>query len=94
MELLSGKLADWDLLVTDYAMPHQSGTQLVAAVRKLRPELPALIITGYAENEAIGERPDDVAILAKPFSLEDLAHMIAVVAPGDPTPAEIGLPVV
>ncbi len=93
MKLLNGKLADWDLLVTDYAMPQQSGTQLVHAVRQLRPTLPALIITGYAENDAIGERPDDVAILAKPFSLEDLAHMIAIVAPGDPSPAEVGLPV-
>ena len=34
-----------------------------------------MIITGYAESDAIGERPDDVAILAKPFSLEQLgAH--------------------
>jgi signal transduction histidine kinase len=93
MELLSGRLADWDLLVTDYAMPHQSGTQLVHAVRALRPTLPALIITGYAENDAILERPDDVAILAKPFSLEDLAHMIAVVSPSDTSSAEVSLPV-
>jgi len=93
LALMGGKLADWDLLVTDYAMPHRSGTQLVEAVRKLRPELPALIITGYADNEAIGERPDDVAILAKPFSLEDLAHMIAVVSPSDPAAADVEVPV-
>jgi signal transduction histidine kinase len=92
MDLLNGKVAEWDLLITDYAMPHKSGTQLVDAVRELRPGLPSLIITGYAESEAIGERPDDVAILAKPFSLEQLAHMIAVVAPAGGT-AEVGLPV-
>jgi CheY-like chemotaxis protein len=93
LQLLDGKLADWDLLVTDYAMPHKSGTQLVDQARKMRPSLPALIITGYAESEAIGERPDDVAILAKPFSLEQLAHMIAVVAPSDPSPADMEVPV-
>ena len=93
LDLLDGQLADWDLLITDYAMPHTSGTQLVEQARKLRPDLPSLIITGYAENEAIGERPDDVAILAKPFSLEQLAHMIAVVSPNDPTVADLNVSV-
>jgi DNA-binding NtrC family response regulator len=74
-------------------MPYTSGTQLVDAVRRLRPDLPSLIITGYADNEAIGERPDDVAILSKPFSLEQLAHMIAVVRPNDASTEELGLPV-
>ncbi len=90
---LEGELVEWDLLVTDYAMPHMSGIQLVHEARKLQAELPALIITGYAESEAIGDRPDDVAVLAKPFSLEELAHMIAVVRPTDSTNAEVGLPV-
>jgi len=93
MELLNGRPGEWDLLVTDYAMPHKSGTQLVDAVRERMPGLPSLIITGYAESEAIGERPDDVAVLAKPFTLEQLAHMIAVVAPSESGTAEVGLPV-
>jgi signal transduction histidine kinase len=93
MELLNSKPGEWDLLVTDYAMPHKSGTQLVDAVRELMPGLPSLIITGYAESDAVGARPDDVAILAKPFSLEQLAHMIAVVAPSESGTAEVGLPV-
>ena len=74
-------------------LPHTSGTQLVEQARKLRPGLPSLIITGYAKNEAIGERPDDVAILAKPFSLEQLAHMIAVVSPNDPNVADLNVSV-
>ena len=93
LQLLDGQLADWDLLITDYAMPHMSGTDLVHAARKLRPELPSLIITGYAESDAIGERPDDVAILAKPFSLEQLAHMISLVSPGDPSLADMSVSV-
>jgi PAS domain S-box-containing protein len=93
LRMLDGELVDWDLLVTDYAMPHMSGIQLVHEARKRHAELPALIITGYAESEAIGDRPDDVAVLAKPFSLEELAHMIAVVSPTDTTSAGLGLPV-
>jgi len=93
MKTLDGQPASWDLLITDYAMPHTSGTDLVREARKLRPDLPALIITGYAEGEAIGERPDDVAILAKPFSLEQLAHMIALVSPGNHSLADLGVSV-
>jgi signal transduction histidine kinase len=91
LELLDAEQAEWDLLITDYAMPHTSGTSLVHKVRERREGLPALIITGYADSEAIGERPDDVAILTKPFTLEELAHMIAVVHPGDPSAADLSL---
>ena len=91
LNLLDGEQADWDLLITDYAMPHTSGTALVRKARELREGLPALIITGYADSEAIGERPDDVAVLTKPFSMEELAHMIAVVSPGDPSAADLSM---
>jgi CheY-like chemotaxis protein len=62
-----------DILVTDYAMPQLSGTDLLAKARQLRPQLPALLITGYADAEEVGERPDDIAILSKPFTPENLS---------------------
>jgi signal transduction histidine kinase len=93
LDLLDRKSGGWDLLITDYAMPHTSGTALVHKAREMRQGLPALIITGYADSEAIGERPDDVAVLIKPFTLEQLAHMIAVVSPGDPAAADLSLSV-
>ena len=91
LNLLDAEQAECDLLITDYAMPHTSGTALVHKARERREGLPALIITGYADSEAIGERPDDVAVLNKPFTLEELAHMIAVVHPGDPSAADLSL---
>ena len=93
MQLIGGGLTGLDLLITDFAMPHTSGIELVHAVRTRLPGLPALIITGYAEGEAIGERPDDVAVLPKPFTLEQLAHMIAIVAPSDSALPDFNLPV-
>jgi PAS domain S-box-containing protein len=66
-----------DLLITDYAMPHLSGTELLKGARKLCPDVPALIITGYAETDAIGERPDDVEILLKPFTPSALQDALA-----------------
>jgi CheY-like chemotaxis protein len=62
----------FDLLVSDYAMPKLSGAELIRQARERVPNLPALIITGYADKESIGERPDNVAILSKPFTPEQL----------------------
>jgi PAS domain S-box-containing protein len=57
-----------DLIISDYAMPHQSGTEFLREAREVCPGVPALIITGYAEAEAISDRPDGVEILLKPFT--------------------------
>ena len=74
-KLKNGK-ANWDLLITDYAMPELSGTELVQRLRKARPGLPCLIITGYAEKSAVGGRPDDVSVLSKPFTPAKLSEAI------------------
>ena len=58
----------YDVLISDYAMPHISGTEFVREARELCPDVPALIITGYAEAQAITGRPDGVEILLKPFT--------------------------
>jgi CheY-like chemotaxis protein len=59
---------DCDLLISDYAMPHVSGTEFLREARKLCPKVPALIITGYADTDAIQDRPEGVEILLKPFT--------------------------
>ena len=56
-----------DVLITDYAMPFISGTEFVRQARQINPEVPAIIITGYAESDAIRDRPQDVEIILKPF---------------------------
>ena len=38
-----------DLLITDYAMPKMTGMQLARAARELRPDLPIVMATGYAD---------------------------------------------
>jgi CheY-like chemotaxis protein len=66
-----------DLLITDYAMPHLSGTEFLREARTLCPDVPALIITGYAEANAIDDRPAGVEILLKPFTPAMLDDAIA-----------------
>jgi CheY-like chemotaxis protein len=59
-------------------MPHVSGADVIRRARALRSALPAIIITGYAELESIARRPDDVHVLAKPFTSDQLASAIAL----------------
>ena len=64
-----------DMLVTDHAMPQMTGTQLAEAVRVLKPDLPILLVSGYAELPA--GTATTLPRLTKPFSIEDLAEAVA-----------------
>jgi PAS domain S-box-containing protein len=63
-----------DLIVTDHMMPAMTGAQLAEAIRISHPELPLLLVSGYADLASI---PVDVARLEKPFRQSDLARSIA-----------------
>lgn len=63
-----------DLVITDQAMPHTTGLQLVQAIRAQWPALPVILATGYAELEP--GAGDDVAKLAKPFTQVELRREI------------------
>jgi DNA-binding NtrC family response regulator len=67
-----------DLLISDIVMPETYGTDLIALARELRPGLPALLISGFADQDNASHRPipPDVPFLAKPF---DFAELLATV---------------
>ncbi len=64
-----------DLLITDYAMPGMTGMQLAEEARKLRPDLPILLATGYADLPAHGRLT--LPRLSKPYQQRELAEQIA-----------------
>jgi PAS domain S-box-containing protein len=59
-----------DLMMTDHVMPGMTGIELAAASRKVRPSLPILLATGYAELPE-GAQPD-LLRLAKPYHQDQL----------------------
>ena len=68
-----------DLLITDVGLPGgMNGRQVADAARAVRPELKVLFITGYAENAVVGNGHLDpgMAVLTKPFAVDDLAGKI------------------
>jgi PAS domain S-box-containing protein len=71
-----------DLLISDYAMPHVSGAEVIRQAREARPALPAIIITGYADAQSISRRPEGVQILAKPFTPRQLMSAIGSAVAG------------
>ncbi len=74
--------AETDLLVTDFAMPGMNGGVLIGEVRRRRPALPALLLTGYADPElqsiVDGDPNVGTVLLRKPVSGAELAGQIAV----------------
>jgi signal transduction histidine kinase len=70
-----------DLIISDYAMPLVSGAEAVHRARAISPNVPGIIITGYADAQSISRRPEDVIVLRKPFTPEQLACAIRSVCP-------------
>ena len=74
LEILASDLPI-DVLITDYAMPGMTGVELADKARELRPNLPILLATGYADLPS--GTTTDLPRLAKPYQQNDLATHIA-----------------
>jgi len=69
---------DFDLVITDMTMPELTGDKIVTEVKKVRPEIPVILCTGFSEKIANGMvsavKPDK--ILMKPAGKDDLLKSI------------------
>jgi signal transduction histidine kinase/CheY-like chemotaxis protein len=71
--------AAFDLLVTDYNMPGASGLDVAREMRRLRPDLPVALASGFVTDElraqalALGIRE----LIYKPQTIEELAAAVA-----------------
>jgi PAS domain S-box-containing protein len=75
-----------DMLVTDVGLPGLNGRQLADAAREKRPDLPVILITGYAGRALEdGELAPGMDVMRKPFALAALASRVRVLLAGAPT---------
>jgi PAS domain S-box-containing protein len=72
LALIDGGFAP-DLVVTDHLMPGMTGTELVRVLRRRALRVPALLISGYAEDVGLAA---DLPRLTKPFRQAELAAAI------------------
>jgi two-component system, cell cycle sensor histidine kinase and response regulator CckA len=87
----SGK-APIHLLITDVVMPNMDGPTLVRQVRRIRPDMQIIFMSGYAEEafRRNDEKAEDLHFLPKPFGLKQLAAKVKEVLSGAPVPKRQG----
>ena len=73
-----------DLIVTDYAMPGMTGVELARHIHQVRPNLPVVLATGYADLPNVND--PGLPRLAKPYRREELAHMLTTLVGQAPAP--------
>ena len=62
-----------DLMMTDVGLPVMDGRELATLARTLRPNLPILFASGYAESIEV---PVDMHVIGKPFSIDQLRDKV------------------
>ena len=68
-----------DLVISDYLMPEMDGISLLAKVRELQPQVPRIILTGYADKENAIKAINEVGLfqyIEKPWDNNDLLLII------------------
>ena len=67
----------YDVLLSDFAMPGMNGIDTIQAALRARPEMRALLLTGYADEQAVSGLRDSVPIIRKPVNINDLVGRLA-----------------
>ncbi|UCE24834.1 MAG: response regulator [Candidatus Zixiibacteriota bacterium] len=68
-----------DLVISDYLMPEMDGITFLAKVKEIQPEVPRIILTGYADKENAIKAINDVGLyqyIEKPWDNEDILIII------------------
>jgi signal transduction histidine kinase/ActR/RegA family two-component response regulator len=69
--------ASIDLMIVDFGMPLMNGAEVAAAVKRLRPRLPIIFITGYTVGTALESWVrDGYRLLNKPFRLSEVVEAV------------------
>lgn len=70
---------DVDLVMSDYLMPDMDGMTFLAGVRDLKPEIPRIILTGYADKENAIKGINEIGLfhyIQKPWDNDDLSIIV------------------
>ena len=66
---------DVDLVISDYLMPEMDGITFLGKVRNVKPDIPRIILTGYADKENAIKAINEIGLfqyLEKPWDNDDL----------------------
>ncbi len=71
----------FDIMLTDISLPGMKGFELTAQAKKMRPDMPVVIMTGYIDDFSFDSAIEAGAsdFIKKPFTLRELKTRIALV---------------
>ena len=75
------KDGNYDLVITDLGMPEMSGWDLARAIKKIKPDMPVLLITGWVVDLDEEQKKLVNGVIAKPFSRDSISSAISQVFP-------------
>ncbi len=92
LEIVRRNETNIHLLITDVMMPNMDGPTLVRAVKRLRPDIAVIFMSGYAEEtfRKNDEKAEDLHFLPKPFGLKQLAAKVKDVLSQTPQAKKAG----
>lgn len=72
------KKASYDLVISDLRMPIMGGLQLISEIKKIHPDIKAIVITAYGSVETVIEamRLGVADFVTKPFKIEQMKRVI------------------
>ena len=84
LKLFQANPDHFDLVITDQTVPDMTGHELIQELRKIRPNLAAILCTGYSSkvDEDIAKKFKINAFLMKPLELTKLAQTVRRVLDG------------
>ncbi|HEY2409152.1 MAG TPA: response regulator, partial [Polyangiaceae bacterium] len=79
----------FDLVLTDEMMPELTGTGLAREIRRIRSDIPIIIMSGYVDSgvAALARSSGVSDVLRKPLRSADIAEALARVLPASPNAA-------
>jgi len=74
------KSEQFHVVISDYKMPEMNGMQLISEIKRLYPEMPCVILSGYIESEVVTDKDLLYRFIIKPWRKSDLANIIIAAA--------------
>ena len=69
----------FDLVVTDYKMPGMNGVELISRIRQMRPEVPVILLSGFADTLGLTQEDTGAdAVIQK--NAHEVPHLVRAVA--------------
>jgi len=77
LEVFSAAPDEFDLIITDYTMPNLTGIDFANEVRRIRPDMPVMLCTGFSDKiNPHSLKELGVELLMKPYALRQISEAV------------------